>query len=141
MLSPIHLGRTNPNHIYYINSKNLQNVNKAKDLSIIIDNQLKFHSHASSVSSKAHQLLAFFNNLLFTLIQRHLHIYNYSIVWPTLEYGDLIWGSFYLLDQQQIERVQRKATTLIREISHFQYKERLLLLKLYAISTLQEVSW
>ena len=41
-----------------------------------------------------------------------------SIVWPTLEYGNLIWGPFYLLDQQKIESVQRKATKLIQEIRH-----------------------
>ena len=60
------------------------------------------------------------------------HLYK-SIVWPTLEYGNLIWGPFYLLDQQRIERVQRKATRLIKEISHLHYEERLLFLKLQSL--------
>ena len=38
-----------------MNSEALQNVYEEKDLGVI-DNQLKFHSHVSSVSSKAHQL-------------------------------------------------------------------------------------
>ena len=54
----LHLGRANPNHIYFMNSKALQNVNEEKDLGVIIDNQLKFHRHVSLVSSKARQLLA-----------------------------------------------------------------------------------
>ena len=52
------------------------------------------------------------------------------MVRPILEYGNHIWGPFYLLDQQRLERVQRKATKLIKEISHLQYEERLLFLKL-----------
>ena len=31
----------------------LQNTKEEKDLGVIIDNQLKFHNHVSSVSSKA----------------------------------------------------------------------------------------
>ena len=41
-----------------MNSEPLQNVNEERDLGIIIDNQLKFHSHVSSISSKARKLLA-----------------------------------------------------------------------------------
>ena len=47
-----------------------------------------------------------------------------------LEYGNHIWGQFYLLDQQKLERVQRKATKSIKEISQLQYEERLSFLKL-----------
>ena len=36
----------------------MHNVNEEKDLGIIVDNQLKFHSHVSSISSKARKLLA-----------------------------------------------------------------------------------
>ena len=122
----LHLGRANPNHIYFMNSKALQNVNEEKDLGVIIDNQLKFHRHVSSVSSKAHQLLALIRqSFIYLDTETFPHLYK-SIVRPTLEYGNLIWGPFYLLDQQQIERVQRKATRLIKEISHLQYEERLL---------------
>ncbi len=35
-----------------------------------------------------------------------------SIVHPRLEYGNLIWGLHYKLDQQAVEIVQRRATKL-----------------------------
>ena len=80
----------------------------------------------SSISSKAHQLLALIRqSFVYLDTETFPHLYK-SIMRPTLEYGNLIWGPFYLLDQQQIERVQRKATRLIKEISHLQYEETLL---------------
>ena len=135
------MGKTNPNHIYYINSEPLQNINEEKDLGIIIDNQLKFHRHASSVSNKAHQLLALiWQSFIYFDTETFPHLYK-SIVWPILEYGNLIWGPFYLLDQQRIERVQRYR--LIKEFSHLQYEERFLFLKLSSLyyRRHQEVIW
>ena len=109
-----------------MNSEALQNVYEEKDLGVIIDNQLKFHSHVSLVSSKAHQQLALIRqSFIYFDAETFPHLYK-SIVRPTLEYGNLIWGPFYLPDQQCIERVQRKATRLIKEISHLQYEERLI---------------
>ena len=35
-----------------------------------------------------------------------------SLVYPTLEYGNSIWPPRYLLDQQAVEKTQRRATSL-----------------------------
>ncbi len=48
-----------------------------------------------------------------------------SIVRPHLEYGNLIWGPHYKLDQQAVERVQRRATKLVLELKERTYEERL----------------
>ena len=44
----MHLGRNNPNYIYYIGGDQLQPV---KD--VLMDSNLKFHSHSSAVVNKA----------------------------------------------------------------------------------------
>ena len=126
----LHLGRLNPNSTYYINSTALQNTSEVKDLGVIIDNHLKFHGHVSSIVSKANQLLALIRK---SFIYSDLHTFSYlykAIVRPTLEYGNTIWGPFYLLDQYKIEKIQRKATRLCNGIRHLQYEERLSLLQL-----------
>ena len=74
-----HLGRANPNHTYYINSEPLQNVNEEKDLGVIIDNQLKFHSHVSSVVSKASKLLAVIRQS-FSLLDTETFPYLYKSI-------------------------------------------------------------
>ena len=51
-----------------------------------------------------------------------------SMVRPFLEYGNTIWGPFRKIDQKQLERVQRRATRMVKAIRHQPYQERLRLL-------------
>ena len=38
---------------------------------------------------------------------------------PVIEYGNIIWGPFYVMDQQAIEKVQHRATKIIPELRLF----------------------
>ena len=51
-------------------------------------------------------------------------LYN-TLIRPHLEYGNVIWGPFYVLDQNRIENVQRAATRLVSSIKHLPYEQRL----------------
>ena len=53
-----------------------------------------------------------------------------TIVRPIVEYGNVIWGPHFALDQQSIEKIQRRATKLISTLHHVPYTNRLALLKL-----------
>ena len=55
-----------------------------------------------------------------------LQLYK-SFVHPILEYayGNIIWGPQFILDQQSIEIIQRRATKLVSEIKDLQYVDRL----------------
>ena len=44
---------------------------------------------------------------------------------PHLEYGKIIWGPHYKEDQKAIEKVQKRATKLIRSIQDLPHEERL----------------
>ena len=48
-----------------------------------------------------------------------------SLVRPIIEYNNVLWGPFYVSDNQKIERIQRKATRIIPSISHLSYHDRL----------------
>ncbi len=48
-----------------------------------------------------------------------------SMLHPHMEYGNLIWGLPYKLDQQAVERVQRRTTKLVPELKDLPYEERL----------------
>ena len=48
-----------------------------------------------------------------------------SLVRPLLEYGNLISGPFYILDQRLVENVQPRATRLVPGIGHLSYIDRL----------------
>ena len=48
-----------------------------------------------------------------------------TLVRPIIEYNNVLWGPFYVSDNQKIERIQRKATRTIPSISHLSYHNRL----------------
>ena len=53
----LHLGRNNPNYTYCIGGDQLHSVKEHKDLGVLMDSNLKLHSHTSAVANKANQLL------------------------------------------------------------------------------------
>ena len=48
-----------------------------------------------------------------------------AFVCPTLEYSNVVWGPFFVLDQRKVEKVQRRATCLLPSLRDKPYKERL----------------
>ena len=72
----LHLGKFNPNNTYYINSVALQNTKEVKDLGIIVDNQLKFHSYVSTIVSNANQWLALIQkSFIYSNLETFPHLY------------------------------------------------------------------
>ena len=53
-----------------------------------------------------------------------------TLVRPHLEYGNLIWGPFNRADEILVERVQRRATKMVKSIQSKPYTERLKYLSL-----------
>ena len=49
----LHLGRTNPNHVYNMAGCSIEQTVEERDLGTLIDNQIKFHDHTSMVIGKA----------------------------------------------------------------------------------------
>ena len=63
----------------------------------IFDTNLKFHQHASEVAMKVNRVLACMNINLNEFVLSRLYK---SMVRPILEYGNVIWGPHYVLDQR-----------------------------------------
>ena len=90
----MHLGRNNPNYIYYIGGDQLQPVKEHKDLKlgVLMDSNLKFHSHSSAVVSKANQVLGLIMKTFVNLNEHTLPLLYKSLVRPHLEYANVVWG-------------------------------------------------
>ena len=53
----MHVCNNNPQFSYTINGQPLEEVTEHKDLGVVFDNMLKFHSHLSMITSKANRIL------------------------------------------------------------------------------------
>ena len=130
----LHLGPPHHFKAYHINSLVIDSVTSHKDLGTQFDDQLKFHEHTSEVCTKANRILGMIKKSF-----EHLDIHMVSklfttLVRPTLEYSNFIWGPHFVLDQRKIEKVQRRATKMISQLQDVSYGERLSVLSLPSLS-------
>ena len=126
----LNIGKTNPQQHYNMNGFMLDNVKVVKDLGVQMDSELKFHEQTSAAIKKANSILGLIKKTFTNLDEKILPLLYKTMVRPHLEYCNVVWGPHYKLDQQAIEKVQRRATKLVQDIRHLPYNERLKKLKL-----------
>ena len=97
---------------------------------MLIDNRMKFH--VSTVTKKANRSLAILHKT-FEYMDSGTFVNLYkSFVRLILEYGNIVWGLHYILDQTPvaIEKVQRRVTNLIYDLYSMDYSDCLATLNL-----------
>ena len=117
------MGNSNPSHIYTMSNVLLTRTSE-KDLGVIMDNEMKLHTHTAYAIKKASMMLVLFRatficldgisvpNIFMELARRHL------------EYGNISWHPRFQGDKAEIEKVQRRATKLIPTLCHEPYEAR-----------------
>ena len=130
----MHIGKDKTPHLYHMNEYTLDNVNEEKDLGVMIDSKLKFHTHTSSAIKKANSILGLIKRSFTAIDEKTLPILYTSMVRPHLEYGNIIWGPHFKGDTIAIEKVQRRATKLVPNLKHRPYKSRLEALNLPSLA-------
>jgi len=80
----------------------------------------------SQAYSKASKLLGVLNRSIFVYKSKDIMIKLYkSLVRPHLEYSTAAWSPHYVKDKELLERIQRRFTRMIPELSGLSYSERL----------------
>jgi len=126
----LHFGTEHFIGSFYLNNTVIDSVISHKDLGIIFDNHLKFHNHTTEVTAKANCLLGLIRKSFDYLELDMLVTLFVTIVRPTLEYSNPVWGPQFILDQRKLEKVQRRATRLLPSLADKPYPERLSSLQL-----------
>ena len=128
----IHYGKKNPLYNYKLteNGPNLQVCNSEKDLGVTFDDELKFSQHVDKVTASANKKMGIIKRTFSSLDPNNFKLLYKSIVRPSLEYCSQVWHPILKRDQDKLEKVQRRATKSVQNISDLSYPERLSHLRL-----------
>ena len=113
----------------------IKTVDAVKDLGIIIDNKLSFDSHINEMTKKANGIVATFKRTFSQITPTVFSNIFKSLVRPHLEYGEEIWNPSKNTASDKIEKVQRRATKLVKGLRNLPYDQRLKVLKLPTLRT------
>ena len=131
----MHLGANNMKEDYYMSDnhgqkRKLEETALEKDLGIYVSNTLKPTEHCSRAASKAMSALRILYNVFDNLNETNFPVLYTTYVRPHLDYCLSAVGPYMVQDFQALEKVQRRATRLVRSIRHLPYPERLAKLKI-----------
>ena len=86
---------------------------------------LHFTEHLEKCSSKANQRIGLIRRN-FKYMDEKLFIVLYkALIKPVLEYGNVVWKPYFKKDSELLERVQRRATKIVKSVRNESYPVRL----------------
>ena len=124
----------NIQNIFHVNSEPMQTTSKARDLVVLVTDNLEWSSHISHIHSVASliALHTFSTTNIWTLLKIYV-----TYIMPKLEYNSSVWSPYLRKDIKLIASVQKRFTRdvyILCNLSFNSYEDRLTKLGIKSLS-------
>ena len=123
--SVIHYGKNNLKMKYKLGDREMSISQEEKDLGVTFANDFNFKKHIRNICAKANGRVGLIKRT-FSNLTREMFIPLYkSLIRPVLEYCSTVWAPMYRNQTNEIEKIQRRATKLVKNMHNLSYGDRL----------------